>query len=459
MSPPRPVGRSRHLPAFFSKKAEERIIMSTIRKMLDDGRDYYLKRADRDIEKYRKGDFAIKITENGEPLNGARVSYKMKKIDFEFGCNIFMVDQYDDAERQNTYYEQWKRLFNTAVVPLYWEGTEPEKGRLRYSKDVPNDIYRRPAADRVVEYCKENGLGMKGHPLFWHEFIPKWLPDDWDELLALIEKRFKEISERYSEDISVFDCVNEPGRIWDMTYEHRTDGYKMVTPPAGYLEQVFALGKKYFPNNTLILNEAVGSAVCEFKGIYGSYYQLVKRLLSEGLKIDRLGIQCHCSDNPYFQNVYNARRLYGVMDGYSELGCPIVLSEIGLSCDDEELQAEAVEQLYKICFSVDKMSGIFWWNLDDDGIITTKNRSGALGENLPSAGLCRMGREKAAYKTLDRLINREWTTSGCTETENGAASFKGFYGDYEITVEKGGVRKVFDVSFAKGASREFELAL
>ncbi len=427
---------------------------SAIKTLLDKSRDYYLERADKDIEKYRKGDFAITVSSNGLPLEGAVVSYKLKRIDFEFGCNIFMLDQYDDAERQQTYLEQWNRLFNTAVVPLYWEGTEPVQGKLRYSENTNIEIYRRPVADRVVEYCKRNGIEMKGHPLFWHEFIPQWLPENWNELLPLIEKRFQEISKRYAKDIKVFDCVNEPGRIWDMVYEHRTDGYKMVSPPDGYLEQVFELGEKYFSNNTLILNEAVGSSLCEFKGMYGSYYQLLERLISENLKIDRIGIQCHCNDSMYFKNIYDARRLYGVMDGYSKLGKPIVLSEIGLSCEDEYIQAEAVEQLYKICFSIDKMSGIFWWNLDDDSILKSKDRLEAAGENLPYAGLCRRGIEKAAYKVLDRLINSEWTTNGTADIKSGKCEFRGFYGTYEITVEHNRITKCFDMDFPKNGKTD-----
>ncbi len=426
--------------------------MSTIKSCLENGREYYLERTNRDIEKYRKNDFTVSVTENGKPVENAEISYKLKKIDFEFGCNLFMLDQYSTPERQKLYLDQWKKLFNTAVVPLYWEGTEPERGKLRYSKDTDIDMYRRPTGDRVVEYCRENGLDMKGHPLFWHEFIPKWLPNDWNELLPFIEKRFKEISERYAGDIKVFDCVNEPGRIWDMCHEHRKDGYKMLVPPNGYLEEIFALGKKYFPNNTLVLNEAVGSSLCEFRGDYGAYYQLLERLIGKGLKIDRIGIQCHCGDEAVFKNIFDAYRLYGVMDGYSKLGKPIVLSEIGLHCDDEELQAAATEQLYKICFSVDKMSGIFWWNLDDDGILTSKDRNEALGENLPSAGLCHKGKEKAAYKVLDRLINTEWHTEGKTATENGGFAFRGFYGKYEVTVTRNSETRTFTVDLPKNGA-------
>ena len=422
--------------------------MSALRENLKAGREYFLDRAERDIEKNRMDDMQITVNCNGKPLRNAEVSYKLQKIDFDFGCNIFMLDQYGDKDRQDTYLEQWKRIFNTAVVPFYWEGTEPQKGYLRYSKDVPNDFYRRPPADRVVEYCKENGISMKGHPLFWHEIIPRWLPENWNELFPLIEKRFKEIADRYSVDIPVFDCVNEPSRIWDMCYEHKSDGYKMVVPPSGYVEEIFKLASKYFPSNELILNEATGAALCEFKGEYGGFYQLLEKLIGRGVKIDRIGLQCHVNDSDYFKNVFNAERFYGVLDGYSKLGRPLVLSEIGLSCDDEELQAQAAEQIYKICFSVDEMSGIFWWNLDDDGILMQKDRR-VVGENLPYGGLCRSGREKAAYKALNRLINQEWTSYGKFDLRNGKGSFRGFYGSYEITVKNDGVVKNFVVDFPK----------
>ncbi len=149
-----------------------------------------------------------------------------------------------------------------------------------------------------------------------------------------------------------------------MGYEHQQDGYKMVTPPKGYVEQIFALAEKYFPNNTKILNEAVGASICHFNGRYGGYYLLAEKLLDRGVKIDQIGLQCHTDENTAFNNVFNGQRLYGVLDGYAELGKPLVLSEVSISTEDEECQARAAEQLYKICFSHDSVTGVFWWNLD-----------------------------------------------------------------------------------------------
>lgn len=425
--------------------------MSAIKDLVENSTAYYESRVEKDIEKNRKGDFCVEFK---SPSGVSKVKYKLKRLDFDFGCNIFMLGQYKDKQQEEIYLKQWKNLFNTAVVPLYWEGTEPEKDLLRYSSEVADDVYRRPPVDNVVNYCLENDIKLKGHPLFWHEFIAKWLPEDWEELFPLVEKRFSEIAERYADKIPVFDCVNEPSRLWDLYFETKDNDWKCVFPPEGYLEQVFALGKKYFPQNELILNEATGASFQEFRGVYGSYFQLLKRLISEGLKIDRIGLQCHINDSFNYKNLYDAERFYSILDTYATLKKPLVLSEIGLSCEDEEAQAMAAERLYKICFSHESMSGIFWWNLDDNGILTESQREAA-GENLPYGGLVRNGREKKAYKVLDNLINHEWTTCGSAICEDNKLKFRGFYGEYEIEVDG----KKYSIDFSKNSSKIQKLEL
>ncbi len=420
-----------------------------MREQLDYGAGYE-QEANRRIEQNRKGHFQLRF--EGENLPGQfEVSYRLKRHDFDFGCNIFMLEQYDAKEENERYLKLWKNVFNTAVVPLYWEGTEPSQGLLRYEDENGVKIYRRPPADMVLDFCEKNEITPKGHPLFWHEFIPKWLPSDWNEVLPLIEKRFAEISERYAERIPVFDLLNEPSRIWDMCFEHKSDGYKMLVPPEGYIEQIFELGEKYFPNNQLILNDTVGASFCDFRGIYGGYYQLLERLLKAGRKIDKIGLQCHTSDDPVYRNVFRADRFESLLDTYAGLGRELVISEISiLSQPSEELQARAVEQMYRLAFANPAMSGLFWWNLDDNGILTIKNRD-ALGENLPSAGLVRNGTPKEAYRVLERLIHHEWHTEGKTAAQNGQVAFDGFYGTYEVTVTGENFEKTIPVLFNRNS--------
>ena len=411
-----------------------------VKKYLVEGLPYLNERADRDIEKYRKSDFILTLKDkSGNPLKDIEIHAVHKVHDFDFGCNIFMFDQYETKAENVRYLEKLKKVFNTVVLPLYWEGTEPKHGYLRYDVDSDNDIYRRPPVMKAAQYCKKNGIRLKGHPLFWHEFIPNWLPENFEELKPLIEKRFEEISSRFAADVPVFDCVNEPTRVWNVHHEHLNDDWKHVVPPDDYCKWIFDTASKHFPNNELVLNETVGASFSEFHGTYSAFYLNIKDLLSRGAKIDRIGLQCHTCDNPAFRNVYDASRMYEVLDTYAHFGKQLVLSEISVPSVfngeiDEEFQTQAAQMLYKICFSHPMMSGIFWWNLTDDGVATTKRK--ALGENLPSTGLIDGDyNEKPAFKAIDNLINKQWRTDIILTTDDlGKIAFRGFDGEYEITV-------------------------
>jgi len=133
---------------------------------------YYVDRKiERDIEENRKGQFVINITdENGKPFEG-KVRIKQVSHQFKFGCTLFHLDQFPDDERKKLYKENFKKVFNYAVVPLYWDTLEPTKGEPRFSKDSP-DVYRRPPIDTIVDFCKENKIGMKGHCLVYNSFQP-----------------------------------------------------------------------------------------------------------------------------------------------------------------------------------------------------------------------------------------------------------------------------------------------
>lgn len=158
--------------------------------------------------------------------------------------------------------------------------------------------------------------------------------------------------------------------------------------------------------------------------------------MSQGVPIQRIGLQCHTDDSPIFRNVFDAAALYDIFDTYAEFGLSLVLSEVSVPSrfageNREDFQAKAAQMLYKVCFSHPGVNGIFWWNLTDDGILTTKRK--AAGENLPSQGLLGENfREKEAYREIDRLINREWRTdvTGVTDP-NEQVSFHGYNGTYE----------------------------
>ncbi len=432
---------------------------------LKDGEAYYKTRTDRDIENNRKGDFElILIDKDGNPLkDGQVINAVMTDLDFNFGANIFMLGEYETNERNKEYEDKFCAIMNTATVPLYWEGTEPKKDYLRYDKGTPRDVYRRPPADEVVEFCKNHNLRMKGHPLFWTEFVPDWLPNDYRKLKKYIVKRFEEIASRYSKSIECFDVVNEPSRLFDVYMRDRKtrlNGAMLVEDD--YCVWLFRLARNLFPANKLILNDTVWASFNEFRGKYSGFYLNLKDLINRGVEIDEIGLQCHMgTQDP--ENAYNAERLYCVLDTYATLGKTINISEISIPSEfedgkDEELQALAAEQLYKVCFSHPAVTGLTWWNLPDDGVMSTKRVAG--DENIPSIGLIDPDySEKKAYKVLKNLIKNEWTTNEKTVISDGTAKFRGFYGKYKITASVNGRDVSASVDFSKCASNVRKIIL
>ena len=432
--------------------------MKELERHLRAGESELRTRCGRDIEAYRKGNFVLHLLADGKPVpDGARVTAELTDLDFRFGANVFMLEQYDDAEKNRAYEREFTALFNAAAIPLYWEGTEPREGYLRYGREVPNDVYRRPPADLARDFCLAHGLHMKGHPLFWHEFTPRWLDAyDWSEVRRRVQKRFEDVSARYAADVERFDVVNEPSRVWDVYMRDRAKGGYLL-PDDGYLDWAFALAARLFPSNVKILNDTVGASFHEFRGKYSGFYLNLKDLLSRGAAIDEIGMQCHLGDRGG-ENVYNAERFYAVLDCYASLGKTINISEISIPSKiegetDEDLQAEAAVQLYRAAFSHPAMTGVTWWNLPDDGILTSKRKAG--DENLPSTGL--LGgdyHEKKAYKALKKLIREEWTTREAGECAQGAYSFRGFRGTYRVTVETEGKKLTASVPLTGDSPRE-----
>ena len=106
------------------------------------------------IENYRKGNAHIVLLSDRPLPENVTVEVEQVNHEFRFGANLFLLDEFGEEEKNAAYREKFAELFNLATVPFYWDGVEPEKGKPRYAKDSPK-VYRRPAPDLCVEYCKE----------------------------------------------------------------------------------------------------------------------------------------------------------------------------------------------------------------------------------------------------------------------------------------------------------------
>ncbi len=256
---------------------------------------------------------------------------------------------------------------------------------------------------------------------------------------------------RYADKIPSFDIVNESASNY---YRGKRNLF------ADYDRYDMQLGAKYFPNNIKILNETNGAIWTNFynQGKYIPFNMQLQDFIRDGIPFDEIGLQYHIfiprdqiENTRSINSFLRADVMLDVMELFNSYGYPMHISEItipsyaGAIPENEAIQAELVESLYKIWFATEHMKSIVWWNLVD-GYAAYAPLGSEEGENQYAGGLCRFDMSpKPAYFVLDRLINREWRTNLECECE-GEFSFRGFLGEYEVEINENGKTTVQNIS-------------
>lgn len=437
---------------------EERLNFEKMTEHFDRHSFYTESKIERDIENNRKGPFIIEITDNnGNPVKNASVKVKQISHEFNFGCSIFLLNELGDDTRNGIYKEYFKKIFNYAVIPLYWDTLEPEKGKPRFSEDSKR-IYRRPPLDTAVKFCRENGIRMKGHCLMYHSFNPDWIPEDHRELKILVDKRLKEIGERYGNDFEDVDVLNELHSKYKNLYGKAEKIRNFpIADEKDHVNWCFSEAKKYFPFSRLFWNEGCYEVFGDsYVGDKSWYYLMLENYIKAGVPIEGIGMQFHAfGTEPNNKLLYNAVRQLDLFDVYSEFNLPIHISEVSIPSysnnpEDEEIQAELLKRLLTLWFSQKNVNSVIWWNLvDGTAYKGTTNESD--NENRFYAGLIRNDMTpKPSFKVWDELVNKKWHTEFYKECgDNNKICFNGFYGDYEIEVTADGKTTKKEISLKK----------
>ena len=443
--------------------------MSERRKVLElfeQQKAYTEKRVQEGIETYRKTDAVITLKDKkGNPVKNATVTVKQKSHAFKYGANLFMLDELETKEKNDLYKKYMRSFGNMATLPFYWDATEPEQGKTRYDKDSEK-LYRRPPIDLCVEFCQANGIEPREHALAYENFFPKWLYDaSVEEIKSALEKRYAEISRRYADKIPTIEVTNE--MEW-------AKGKTAFYDEADYVLWCFRLAEKYFPNNQLVINEHTSSCWADRCRATDKYYAYIEANMLKGARIDAIGMQYHVfrrreEEYESTRTYYSPEMLYKHMDLYSNFGKPLQITEVTIPAysrdpEDEAIQAEILENLYKIWFSHPNVEQIIYWNmvdgyahLWDPNPETIKKSQGdmTIGENYYYGGLLRFDLSpKPAYYTIKNLFEKVWHTEETLLSDAcGKVAFRGFYGDYAVTVDG----KTYSAVLAKNADNNISL--
>ena len=424
--------------------------------------DYMNDRVSSGIEMNRKAYANLRfVDKEGNPVPGAHAEIRQKTHDFKYGANLFMLGEMETEEKNRAYEEYFADCFNLATLPFYWSDLEPEQGKPRYAKDSPR-VYRRPAPDLCLEYCEKHGIEPKCHCLNYDQWSPDWLANEVPVIRQALVKRFTELSERYSKRIPSWEVTNET-----LFLNARTVNFH--TPDL--VEWSFHTADRLFPNNRLIINEAHCNIWDVFNGTRSAYYMQIQRALSQGCRIDSIGMQYHMfyraeEEAKKTAIFYSPEHMYKVLDQYADFRLPIQITELTIPAyrwneEDEDIQAEILKSIYSMWFSHECMEAIIYWNLVDGYAAFAPQGDMASGENYYAGGLVRFDMtKKPAYYALRDLFTKTWHTETVTGTnDEGVAAFNGFFGKYdlEITVDGKTIRR--DIHFARDGVRNLVVRL
>ena len=249
------------------------------------------------------------------------------------------------------------------------------------------------------------------------------------------ERRIRQIGERYGAKIHSWDVVNESATDFDhfgrkAVRNRPFDASHYGLMPTDYAYKAFMWAGKYLPQTAWFnLNDY---------NMGDGFFLQAQDLTAHGARIDVVGSQMHLFNPKESANIAAGKgpehlRPEKVAERFrrvSKANRPIHLSEITITAPDlspkgQMIQAIIMRNLYRAWFSVEKMTGITWWNVVDD--------CGAPGEPSISGLFTRDMQPKTAYFAMDDLVNREWKTKTTVNVQGGKVSFRGFRGSYCLT--------------------------
>jgi endo-1,4-beta-xylanase len=396
---------------------------------------------------HRTGTAVLKMKDSaGNPLSNADVSVEQTRHSFSFG-NIgfdFVPLANHEGERaadsafggatQNLerIAELWLDLYNTATLPFYWRGFEPEKGK--------PDTAR---IEATAEWFRDRGVTVKGHPLVWHTLAPEWLTGDVE---AQLRHRIRREVTDFRGLIDTWDAINEV--VIMPVFEAEANAITELAKAKGRVPMIqlaFDEARAANPTATLLLNDFDLSI---------RYEQLIEEVLTAGVQIDALGLQTHMH-----QGYWGEEKMLAMVDRFARFGLPLHLTESTLlsghlmppqivdlndyqiarwpsTPDGEERQADEMVRHYRSLVSHPAVEAITYWGITDDGAWLGAPVGLVRGDGTP----------KPSYDALHALIKGEWwlpPTAMRTDAD-GRLEVTGFFGDYRATAH--GETTAFSIS-------------
>lgn len=345
------------------------------------------------IEQNRKRDVRLLIVDTaGNPVPGTTVAVKQTRNAFGFGSAI------NNNIANSNYAAFFKTNFQWAVMEneSKWYYNEPSRSNVTYT-----------VANNITNFCYTNGITMRGHTLFWavDANVQTWVKNLTDANLRIhLTNRLNSAVNHFKYTFVHWDVNNE--MLHGDYFGNRLGGW--VNP------WMFQHARSQDPNVKLFVNDynvVAGSETDDYK-------QQITGLISSNAPIDGIGVQGH------FGATINPLVTESRLDSIAELGLPIWVTEFDSSNADENVRADNLEMLYRIAFSKSSVDGVLMW-----GFWAGSHWRGS------NAAIVDLNWTLNAAGQRYQALLAEWTTTNSGASGGGGAyDFRGFHGNYDVTL-------------------------
>lgn len=274
-------------------------------------------------------------------------------------------------------------------------------------------------ADSIANFCRENGIKMRGHNLLWHSQGTDWMLYDKkgkfvkkEVFLSRLKDHIQTIMTRYKDIIYCWDVVNEavadnvrparrgnpagPDLRESVYYKYSKE---MLGSEDAFIRYAFEFAREADPDAQLFYNDY---NECD-PGKRDRIYNLVKRLKEQGAPIDGIGMQGH-------YNIYGPSMddVAAAIEKYAQIVDHIHITELDIRANQEmggQLQfsrqgvdikpfvvtqhTDQYAQLFKTLRKYkDKIDCVTFWNLSDkDSWVGTANYPLLFDKDLKPKGV------------------------------------------------------------------------
>ena len=244
-------------------------------------------------------------------------------------------------------------------------------------------VWKFEEADKVADFCRENGIKLRGHCLVWHSQFANWMFYDSEQNPVSKEVFYERLKEhittvvnRYKDVIYAWDVVNEamsddpdaedpyrPSRLYQLCGDE-------------FIAKAFQFAHEADPNAILFYNDYNECDPAKSDKIYN----MVKKMQDAGVPITGIGMQGHYNAYEPSEDQINA-----AIEKYSKIVSHIHVTELDVrvnremggrlrfSTEGEEISPEVEQRFndqYAMIFRAfrnhkDVIDCVTFWNLAD----------------------------------------------------------------------------------------------